>query len=454
MHEIACNICFSENNRNILTCVNECSFRICLICYNKMERSHNYKLCSDEFNIHDMFITCPQCKQGYDTYIFPDLDIAFIGETKDKLPNGHGILEFHDSDFGFMTFECEMVNGVINGTGKITFQDDTYAENVFLDKDYLIQGDMKIFDVDGDVVSDGFYVDGEIKFGKEYNKNTKYVGTFLDGSRHGFGSLYEDDVLVYCGDWDDGVREGTGIEFDILKKQTYRGTFKNNKYDGFGILNYNMKNYRGEFENGAVVKGILNKDEDEYLVERISGNYVTIYNEGNVSYIGNIRVLDKAGYGKEYHKNGKIKHDGIFLMDDFRNGSCYTEYGTLFYEGDMMFGKRHGIGKLRCTLSKQWYYNGGFDYDKFTGFGTFTYNNGIKLSGFFSKNYPFGKISIYNTNSEIIYTVMVAEHGRVKNCKYKDKNNVLQDINFEEHTFLSMEPFVDKLPFVEYLKLN
>ena len=75
--------------------------------------------------------------------------------------------------------------------------------------------------------------------------NTRYVGNLENGIRSGYGKLYEENILVYEGEW------------------------RNNKYDGRGKLYYKNGNinYEGNWCNGEQYNGIKFSDNGSHLFE-------------------------------------------------------------------------------------------------------------------------------------------------------------------------------------------
>lgn len=76
-----------------------------------------------------------------------------------------------------------------------------------------------------------------------WTNGNKYTGEFLNGLRHGFGTLIESDGLVYEGMWEKGVKHGQGKEFwekgfaDNADTQVvYEGMWNNGKKNGKGTL--------------------------------------------------------------------------------------------------------------------------------------------------------------------------------------------------------------------------
>jgi hypothetical protein len=127
----------------------------------------------------------------------------------------------------------------------------------------------------------------------KYNSGSKYYGEWKNDFHHGFGTLINYDSTKYIGEWKIDVKSGWGIEtwnkgliyngewrfnmkngygvYDIGKNYsyiegfinatTYRGNWKDNKFEGFGRL-YDKDKYllhEGEFKEGKAVDRFPNR---------------------------------------------------------------------------------------------------------------------------------------------------------------------------------------------------
>lgn len=130
----------------------------------------------------------------------------------------------------------------------------------------------------------GDFVDGKFQgFGRlTYNdEGEHYKGRFLNGKKHGHGTLWDKEGNVYIGEWRNDRRYGHGIQAfhvedwsedkhgeDWLKRNTenYDGNFKNDVFFGQGTYRWedgtkyvgewaaNKKNGRGYFDYGTGYK--------------------------------------------------------------------------------------------------------------------------------------------------------------------------------------------------------
>lgn len=153
--------------------------------------------------------------------------------------NGYVVYQFENGD----RYEGEFVNGKANGPGTRYSKDGLVAEGIW---------------------KDGKLCDGKVVF--SYSDGSRYEGDAKDGKRSGYGKLYlangdyyygkfENNELVY-GDYQNAefrrcMKEG--FKTQQGKTVSYKGDFKDLKYDGEGYLLESGEDgfeYQGEFKNG------------------------------------------------------------------------------------------------------------------------------------------------------------------------------------------------------------
>jgi hypothetical protein len=150
------------------------------------------------------------------------------------------------------------------------------------------------------------------------------------------------EVVLGCiyGDCENG--RGTLVEETSRGITTYRGTFKNGLYDGFGRLSYD--------DERSVYKG--------YFEEGIRNGRGTYWDKENNVYIG-------------HWKNNR------------RNGQ-----GSQFYMVKDWSEDKHGEGWLRENTEN---YSGNFQNDVFLGEGTYRWEDGTKYVGEWAANKKHGE---------------------------------------------------------------
>ena len=194
-------------------------------------------------------------------------------------------------------------------------------------------------------------------------KGLMYVGSFLECLFHGKGILIVNkggDRVQYDGEFSFGLKHGRGeLSMDDFK---FVGNFKNEKYDGFGIVKTSKLEYKGFFKNnlfngqgrmtfpngisydGEFTNSRLNgvgRITTQSNVELVGffkdsefGNFARItYPEGYI-YEGSIKELQRNGLGVQtFSDNTKIK--GMWLQDKFLGAAlpvsltllaCYATY--------------------------------------------------------------------------------------------------------------------------------
>ena len=97
------------------------------------------------------------------------------------------------------------------------------------------------------------------------NWESKYVGEYKDGKRHGQGTFTWPSGSKYAGEFKDGIRNGQGT-YTFTNGNKYVGEFKDGKRHGQGTLTGKKgivlkgKVLKGTFENGEFIKpGVLAK---------------------------------------------------------------------------------------------------------------------------------------------------------------------------------------------------
>ena len=152
----------------------------------------------------------------------------YIGDLKDDIPNGKGILYYKG---GKIKYEGEFIDGDYNGKGKEYYHDGKVKyEGNFAHNQYNGSGTYTW--VNGEYYSGEFKNGAMHGKGKEYyvNGNIKYDGEFKNGLYDGEGKYVFKNGISYVGQYKEGKRNGKGIKFDkdgnvILEGEYLNGTF-------------------------------------------------------------------------------------------------------------------------------------------------------------------------------------------------------------------------------------
>lgn len=209
----------------------------------------------------------------------------------------------------------------------------------------------------------------------EYNKTTQeniktyqgyalvtYKNSIFYYKRHNFGRIIYSDKTIYIGYFENGLKNGFGIQKNFASKHVYCGFWKENKYNGCGLSIWQDGDfYKGEYINGMKSgHGEFFWNDQEQYKGKFENNEINGFGEykwpnGN-SYIG---------YFKNALKNGK----GIFLSNQ---GYKFT--------GNFIEGYKNGFGEV-------------------------FFGNGAIFQGFFTDSLVFGNCTAIN------------EGGKYKNLK-------------------------------------
>mmetsp|Transcript_32842 Transcript_32842/g.49538 ORF Transcript_32842/g.49538 Transcript_32842/m.49538 type:complete len:613 (+) Transcript_32842:162-2000(+) len=198
-------------------------------------------------------------------------------------------------------------------------------------------------------------MNGDATFFDSFN-DSRYVGTFLEGVKHGEGKEYYRDGSVYSGKFINGWREGLGELHDSKGQLFYKGEWKRDYIHGKGLCKFDKTFpcpglYEGEFKHGhrdgrgtVTSSDGISYEGDWKNGMPINGEWVVNYPSGSI-YFGNASFAD---------------YSSPPLAAGF--GSLREASGT-FYRGEFLSGKRHGFGV--CLLASGKTLDGKWEYDKF-----------------------------------------------------------------------------------------
>ena len=135
----------------------------------------------------------------------------YDGEWRNDLYHGQGELRYEY----YGTYKGQFVNGLKSGRGKEelrngSFYDGEYRRDLFHGKGLLTNPRSK------------YRYDGEFKAGKKcgrgiesFHDGSQYSGSFKDGYKHGLGKYTKISGYIYEGEWQFGVRQGYGVEYNM-----------------------------------------------------------------------------------------------------------------------------------------------------------------------------------------------------------------------------------------------
>ncbi len=240
-----------------------------------------------------------------------------------------------------------------------------------------------------------------------YDKKRLFMGPIKHFYPDGLCKEYVLDNIKFIRTYKMGIACGNGTEYISIEhnKIIYNGYFENFKYNGEGTYYYKSGHlqYKGEFRNGFIFKGIEYYDynggikyEGEFLNNKYNGYGIQYFNgvlcnaniKGKKKYEGMFINGQYHGEGIKYNnKNGNIQYKGIFSNGKL-NGQIleYNDEGILIYDGKYVNDYKHGSGteyideqiSFKGEFSNGMYHGIGSRYSKF-GFslGCYTYKNGV-----------------------------------------------------------------------------
>ena len=172
-------------------------------------------------------------------------------------------------------------------------------------------------------------------YGKYIRKNKSYyIGQWQNDYEHGKGAIYSEiysnnNYIIYEGDFKEGKPNGIGkCVYD--NGNYYIGEFLNGIRHGKGTIYYKNNNI---------------KYEGDFVEDRVEGNGKYIWENGEY-YIGQFFNNLRHGKGIEYYNNNNIEYDGDFVMNKYEgNGKFYWKNWN-YYVGQWLNGLKHGKGKI------------------------------------------------------------------------------------------------------------
>eukprot|EP01088_Endostelium_zonatum_P006125 TRINITY_DN1822_c0_g2_i1.p1 TRINITY_DN1822_c0_g2~~TRINITY_DN1822_c0_g2_i1.p1 ORF type:complete len:929 (-),score=281.68 TRINITY_DN1822_c0_g2_i1:389-3175(-) len=234
-----------------------------------------------------------------------------------------------------------------------------------------------------------------------YNTGDVYYGEWMNDRQQGNGKLEYYDGSFYEGDWKNGSRHGNGKFVFGNKIDYYDGGWDVDRPSNFGtlVLRSRRIEYTGAFNEGRFHgKGTLKSDSTGKIY---MGEWVKGYKEGH-------GVMD-YGNGERYEggwKGGKKNGQGTWVgrdksevryvggwKDGKKEGSGRCEYadGSL-YDGMWKEGKRQGNGRMEYSNGEV--YVGQWKGGKENGAGVYQYgkNGAVEVTGKWSKGMLEGKV--------------------------------------------------------------
>ncbi|GAB1614932.1 MORN repeat family protein [Pseudomonas sp. NGC7] len=253
-------------------------------------------------------------------------------------------------------YRGEVVNGLLQGEGRIDYPNGSWYAGSFKDGQWHGQGEWH--GQNGEVYR-GQFAEGLFQgLGDLTTPGSHYAGTFSHGRRDGEGTLKQADQ-TYRGQFKDDQYEGAG-ELELADGSRYQGLFAKGKPNGAGV----RSDASGNQFSGRFVDGLLQG----------SGTYDSVDGE---QYIGEFKDNRLEGRGRYESAEGDV------WIGEFKDGSLVGEGELLgsdgsHYKGGFVDWHFSGQGNLQLADGSQ--YIGTFENDAYHGKGRLTLSNG-KVEG-------------------------------------------------------------------------
>lgn len=305
---------------------------------------------------------------GIGTYNYPNGEI-YVGGFKEGLRDGDGILRFAN---GLISYSGKWTQGIKSGIGQLV---DEKGKRI-------------------------------------------YNGNIVDGIRSGYGIAYNDQgIMIYRGNWVNNLREGSGESFNPTTAWLeYNGNWSKDLKESTGTA---YKAFKGTYYSFDSVGNVTETKENTDFLDISETNYssgVLVLNKPLLRYIGQ---LDKEGlpHGQgtmgyppidQTTKVGVLQESQPFYEGEFYHnkltgkGKLLDRDNNIIYDGDVVNGKRQGIGSSYVNNLLQ--YTGEFNNDVINGHGIGFNDKKLKIyEGNWVNGMMSGRGNAYDASGVINY---------------------------------------------------
>jgi hypothetical protein len=238
---------------------------------------------------------------------------TFLGETRDDLPHGPGIVTYSDGT----QFRCEYVEGRRNGSCSHQFSDGASFTGKYQEGERIGLG---MYQFPDGSKYDGEYLEG-VKSGQglySFSDGSNYKGEFQNNLPHGLGIFTYSDGTSFTGRYEDGIQNGEG-GFKFTDGGEFIGTFANGLAKGQGTYIFkDGSKYVGEFDQGKRNgKGVYTYSDGE--------TFIGEFKEDRMHSFGTFFLLNESNYTVELNNGlplgpGKLKFsDGREFIGEFKD---------------------------------------------------------------------------------------------------------------------------------------
>ncbi|BFZ15627.1 hypothetical protein BsWGS_18666 [Bradybaena similaris] len=163
------------------------------------------------------------------------------------------------------------LSGKVHGLGTLKWPDGTKFEGHFQKGQMHGSGIFTVMKGKGIEVQKGNWKDGKLHgfASVSYANGDLYEGHFQDGQRFGHGKYQSGRqksscVSVYIGEWLNNLREGYGVQDDLLKGEKYMGMWTQDQRHGAGVMvTLDGMYFEGSFQQNKLTGfGIMISDDN------------------------------------------------------------------------------------------------------------------------------------------------------------------------------------------------
>ena len=325
--------------------------------------------------------------------------LGFEGVYKNgKKWNGKGKEQIRKSN---MIFQGEFLDGMYYNGNFYTYNGSGKMKNLIGN---LVKGsgnNIKKYNYGGNLIFEGDFIGGKYIYGKEYNNLGEiiYEGKYKNGKK--YEGIYKikmhnhiytyyilnskvsnkfidlNKEIIYEGEYNEGLKEGKGKEFNKNGNILFEGDFLNGyryngkEFDDDGKLLFEGKykkgipfngikkeyingllRFEGEIKNGLKLKG---REYDQFSNIIFEGEY-----QNGVKYKGKEKytkdLIFEGEYkegtiykGKDFDINNRIRFEGEYKNKHRYKGKEFNENNELIFEGNY---------KFYCNTEIRWIGNG------------------------------------------------------------------------------------------------
>ena len=221
----------------------------------------------------------------------------------------------------------------------------------------------------------------------DLSNQTQYFGDIVEGKKQGKGKLIFSDGSFYEGNFKDDLFNGNGIL--VKDNYIYKGDFLNGKKHGKGKIEITYKLNNNDN---------INNNDNNIIINNINDN-----------------IIEKKIYEGEW-ENDYINGDGLEIIQN-ENNIITT------YNGHFIKGKKNGKGKLVLSNGSEYY--GDFNDDLLNGNGIFKWNENKYYNGQWNKNCIEGFGILFEEKKKYIGYFKKDKKNGIGACYYINNNIIV-----------------------------